>query len=367
MSSFWVGASLFLFLLLFVVSTRKNTRPKKHHPTSRRPSSSYAPLFFLAFVDLLFAAGVFGWMLDIDVHQASTAARFLPPAWPHLLGTDELSRDVLLRLLFGGRFSLSVALVAGGVSTLSGILFGSIAASVGGKVDDAFLRLCEVAVSMPALPLLLLLVAIPSASFSAIAPPPWVLSLAVVVVGAAGFAAFQLPHHRVAYAGLASLALIFLFIGSAFLAFSRGQGPSAAALRIVLLLCAFSWVRAARLARAEILRLMQSELLWASKALGAPWHIRWRTLFLPHLQWIFFSVGALECASVFLAEAALSYLGFGLQPPWSSWGRMLLGALERVHHHPLQAFLPALCIVTCAFFLQRVGEGLRKAMDPNDI
>ncbi|MBY0335547.1 MAG: ABC transporter permease [Acetobacteraceae bacterium] len=233
--------------------------------------------------------------------------RFAPPSAAQPLGTDELGRDVLLRLLYGARVSLAVGLAAALAATLIGTVVGLWAAWRGGWVDAALMRLADGLLALPALPLLVILAALdPSA------------------VG--------LP---------------------------RGEAASDM-LRIAALLAAFGWVGVARLVRATALSVLARDFVRAARALGvSEARLLWRHV-LPQLGPPVAIATALAVGGAVLAESVLSFLGLGIAPPAPSWGNMLANAQELVFQAPLAALWPGLAILLCVAGCNLVADGVAR-------
>ena len=231
-----------------------------------------------------------------------------PGAFGHILGTDENGRDLLARLLVGARISLTVALFAVIMEITIGTLLGSISGYYGGWVDFIIMRITDVVLSIPLLPLLLVLTAI--------------------VAGSSNKAAL-------------SFGVIVLIIGLT------------------------SWPSVARLVRASFLSLREREFAEAARALGNPdANIIFRHL-LPNALAPIIVQATLEVANVIILESTLSFLGFGIQPPTASWGNMLANAQSNITQAPWAAIFPGLCILITVLAINYLGDGLRDALDPN--
>jgi peptide/nickel transport system permease protein len=225
----------------------------------------------------------------------------------HLLGTDENGRDLLSRLMYGAQISLTVAFFAVAMELLIGTLFGALAGYYGGWVDYWLMRLVDVFLSIPLLPLLLVLTAIVSATSSKA---------------------------------------------------SLGFGV------IVVIIGALSWPPVARLVRASFLSLREKEFCEAARALGnRDGRIIVRHL-LPNAVAPIIVQGTLEVANVIILESTLSFLGFGIQPPTASWGNMLANAESNMAIAPWVAIFPGLCILVTVLAINYLGDGLRDALDP---
>jgi len=226
----------------------------------------------------------------------------------HPLGTDEVGRDLLSRLLFGARISLTVGLFAVIMEVLIGATLGAIAGYYGGWVDYALMRLTDVFLSIPLLPLLLVLTAIVAASSSKAA-----LSFGVIVI----------------------------IIG------------------------ALSWPPVARLVRASFLSRREREFAEAARALGNnDARIIFRHL-LPNAIAPIVVQATLDVANVIILESTLSFLGLGIQPPTASWGNMLANAQSNLQTAWWAAVFPGLCILVTVLAINYIGDGLRDALDPN--
>jgi peptide/nickel transport system permease protein len=226
----------------------------------------------------------------------------------HLLGTDENGRDLLARLMFGARISLTVALFAVFMEITIGTVLGAIAGYYGGWVDFIIMRVTDVVLSIPLLPLLLVITAI--------------------VAGTSQKAAL-------------SFGVIVLIIGF------------------------LTWPAVARLVRASFLSLREREFAEAARALGnRDGRIIFRHL-LPNAVAPIIVQATLEIANVIILESTLSFLGFGIQPPTASWGNMLANAQSNITVAPWAAIFPGLCILITVLAINYLGDGLRDALDPN--
>jgi peptide/nickel transport system permease protein len=226
----------------------------------------------------------------------------------HLLGTDENGRDLLARLIFGARISLTVAFFAVLMEITIGTVLGAISGYYGGWVDFVIMRVTDVVLCIPLLPLLLVITAI--------------------VAGTSNKAAL-------------SFGVIVLIIGG------------------------LSWPAAARLVRASFLSLREREFAEAARAIGNnDGRIIFRHL-LPNAIAPIIVQATLEVANVIIYESTLSFLGFGIQPPTASWGNMLANAQSNASTAPWAAIFPGLCILITVMAINYVGDGLRDALDPN--
>lgn len=226
----------------------------------------------------------------------------------HTLGSDENGRDLLSRLMFGARISLTVGVAAVIMELIIGTALGAMAGYYGGWVDYVMMRITDVFLSIPLLPLLLTLTAIVAASSSKA---------------------------------------------------SLGFGV------IVLIIGALSWPGVARLVRASYLSLREREYTEAAKALGnGDARIILRHL-LPNAVAPIIVQATLDVANVIVLESTLSFLGFGIQPPTASWGNMLANAEANLEVAWWAAVFPGLCILITVLAINYIGDGLRDALDPN--
>jgi peptide/nickel transport system permease protein len=225
---------------------------------------------------------------------------FATPSAEHWLGSDEYGRDVLTRIAYGGRVSLGIALLGTTVALLTGTCVGALAAYYGGWIDMVLMRFVDVMLSIPAIFLLIL-------------------------VGS------LLP-----------------------------LGPVALAVIIALL----SWFGVARLVRAEILSVKRRDYVDAARVVGASdWTIVTRHI-LPNVLHIIIVAATLAVPGFILTEAALSFLGFGVQPPTPSWGNMLTNATQYFYSSISLVFIPGFFITITVLALSTVGDALRDALDP---
>ncbi|MDB5375934.1 MAG: Peptide transporter permease [Rubritepida sp.] len=254
-------------------------------------------------VALLLASALFAPFLSPqDPTLLDTALRFRPPFadWRFPLGTDELGRDTLSRLLFGGRVSLTVGLVAMITTVMTGALIGITAGFIGGIVDTLLMRFVDTMLCFPQVFLLLVVAAF---------VPPTLLSISLVI-------------------GLTS------------------------------------WMEVSRIVRAEILHLKEQDFVAAARALGASRaRIMFREL-LPNAAAPILVAATLKVASAVLMESYISYLGYGVQPPLASWGNMLTNAQGYFDTVPWLAILPGVAITLTVVGFNFLGDGLRDALDP---
>jgi peptide/nickel transport system permease protein len=264
----------------------------------------------LAFIALFAALGHVAYPVDPNaIDQVNwTGYPLAPGVAGHVLGTDENGRDLLARLIAGAQISLTVAVSAVIMQVVIGSVLGAIAGYYGGWIDFWIMRFTDVVLSIPLLPLLLVLTAIVSAT-----------------------------------SNKASLSFVV----------------------IVVLIGGLTWPPTARLVRASFLSLREREFTEAARAIGGgDMRIIFRHL-LPNAVAPIIVQATLSVAGVILTESVLSFLGFGIQPPQASWGNMLANAQSNITIAPWVAIFPGLCILIVSLSINYLGDGLRDALDPN--
>lgn len=276
--------------------------------------SRYLPLtFLLGLLALCFSAGAIESALSLTGNEADLGSRFLPPSSAHYLGTDELGRDVLIRLLYGGQVSLLVAISAGLVAAFIGTTIGIAAGYAGGKWDALLMRFADMLISLPALPLLIILSALD--------------------IGKLGLGDFA-------------------------------NAPSASLYKIIAIISLLSWTTVARLARARTLTLKEMDFVRAARALGMTgFKIVLRHIF-PNLLGTVVVATALTAGNIILVESVLSFLGLGIQPPLPSWGNMLTNAQETIWEHARLTVYPGAMIFVTVLAFNFLGDRLQHKLDP---
>ena len=253
------------------------------------------------------------WM-GLDATLVDLFNRFAPPDATHPLGTDEAGRDVLLRLLYGGRVSLFVGLVTAVFAAIIGTAVGLVAGYYGGRLDRALMRFTDGVISLPLLPLLIVLAAVDLNKLPL--PESWV------------------------------------------------QAEAVSLYRIVVIIALVGWTTVARLVRGATLSVRAREYVLAAEALGArPWRIM-LTHILPNVASPIVVSTTLSAGAIILLESVLSFLGLGIQPPMPSWGNMLTNAQELIWQAPQLAVYPGLLIFAAVIAFNFLGDGLQDALDP---
>jgi peptide/nickel transport system permease protein len=267
-----------------------------------------AVVLVLISLTAIFAKALPLWDPNFIDQQNWSGYPLAPGTAGHILGTDEAGRDLLSRLIYGAQISLTVALFAVLMEIVIGTIVGAIAGYYGGWIDYTLMRVTDVFLAIPLLPLLLVLTAIVAASSNKAA-----LGFGVIVVIIGGL----------------------------------------------------SWPAVARLVRASFLSLREKEFCEAARALGnRDGRIIFRHL-LPNAVAPIIVQATLEVAGVIILESTLSFLGFGIQPPTASWGNMLANAESNMSIAPWVAIFPGLCILVTVLAINYLGDGLRDALDPN--
>jgi peptide/nickel transport system permease protein len=278
----------------------------------RRHRLAVAGLAVLLLMMLAVALGPFVWRAPIN--NIDFAAQLSGPSWTHPFGTDDLGQDVLARMLYGGRISLAVGLAAMAVAVVVGTIIGAMAGMSRGSVDLVLMWLTDLFLSLPALPLLLLIIYL-----------------------------FRDPLKAVVGPQLGVFILIVAVIGG------------------------LRWMQVARLVRAQFLSLREKEFVEAARALGAT---RWRQVvrhILPNSLGPVIVAGTVDVAAAIIAESTLSFLGLGFPPDIPTWGRILYDAKDYLDIAPHWALIAGAAIFLAVLSINFVGDGLRDALDPRKV
>lgn len=343
---------------------------------------AYISLIILAFFALLSAfASVIEHALGVSHQTASLIGANLPPAWPHILGTNELGQDVFTRLIHGGRISLSVGFISAFTSVIIGAIIGLFAGYFGGKIDAILMRFTDAMLSIPVLPLMIVFAALDLATIFSSKTGGGTLGLAFLVVMSlflvmrfvADFGEkSRVPQYFmrlvVDSAMVAGFFLLAYFLVFRLIPWGKvSDGNFASVIKLILIIVFFGWMTVARLARASAMQLKNLEFVVAAQALGAS-HVRvLLSHILPNALAPIIVAATLEVGGNILYEAALSFLGLGIQPPVSSWGNMLNNAVEYIKSTPSLAFWPGLFILVTVACFNFLGDGMRDALDPHQV
>jgi len=262
---------------------------------------------------VLMAAAIFApFITPYEPEAIDLLNKMQAPTLEHPMGTDELGRDMLTRILHGGRISLSIGILAMWLAIVIGILVGGLAGYFGGWVDTILMRFTDMMLTFP--------------------------SLFVLIVFSLALRELPIPALR----------------GTAF----------ASVISIVLVISALSWMSVARLVRASFITLKEQEFIESARGMGAGnFHIMMRHL-LPNSISPIIVAATFRVATSITTESGLSYLGFGVQPPTATWGVMLRTAQPQMSIAPWTAIFPGLMIFAAVMTINFIGDGLRDALDP---
>lgn len=269
-------------------------------------------VFGLVVVGIITLSVIFmPWFYRIPVDKIDFLASSAPPSWQHPFGTDSLGQDQLARILQGGRVSLTVGVASMAVAIFLGTTIGAIAGFYGGIVDGILMRITDLFLALPQLPLLLLIVYL-----------------------------FRDAMKKIAGAELGVFILIVLLIGG------------------------LNWMSVARLVRANFLKLRELEFVSAARAIGAkPTRLIWIHLF-PNVLSVIIVAATLAVGNAIITESTLSFLGLGFPPDVPTWGRMLFDAKDYLESAPHMAIFPGMAIFLTVLSINYIGDGLRDALDP---
>ena len=258
---------------------------------------------------------VFGPLVwKVAINEIDFGARLKGPSLTHPFGTDDLGQDIFARMLYGGRISLAVGLAAMAMAVLVGVTIGAIAGVSRGGVDAALMWLTDLFLSLPQLPLLLL--------------------------------------------------LIYLFRDSLKTAFGPEVGVF---ILIVLVIGGFRWMPVARLVRAQFFSLREKEYVEAARALGASTSRQVVRHILPNTMGPVIVAGTIDVAAAIIAESTLSFLGLGFPPDIPTWGRLLFDSKDYLDIAPHWALAAGTAIFLTVLTINFIGDGLRDALDPRKV
>jgi peptide/nickel transport system permease protein len=278
----------------------------------RRHRLAAVSVVVLALLALAILIGPLLW--PVAINDIDFTARLSPPSWDHPFGTDDLGQDLLARMIYGGRISLAVGFAAMAVAMFAGTIMGAVAGISRGSIDAALMWVTDLFLSLPQLPLLLL--------------------------------------------------VIYLFRDM----LKNIVGPEGGVfILIVLVIGGFRWMPVARLVRAQFLSLREKEFVEAARALGASnWRLVVRHI-LPNALGPVIVAGTIDVAAAIIAESTLSFLGLGFPPDIPTWGRLLFDAKDYLDIAPHWALFAGGAIFLTVIAINFIGDGLRDALDPRKV
>ena len=254
------------------------------------------------------------WLWQVPINAIDFEARMQGPSWAHPLGTDDLGQDLLARMLYGGRISLAVGLAAMVIAISFGVVIGAVAGMSKGPVDVFLMWVTDLFLSLPQLPLLLL--------------------------------------------------IFYLFNDT----LKKWIGPEAGVfVLVVAVIGGLRWMPVARLVRAQFLTLREKEFVEAARALGAsPWR-QVTVHILPNAMGPVIVAATIDVAAAIIAESTLSFLGLGFPPDIPTWGRILFDAKDHMDVAVHWTLFPGALIFITVLTINYIGDGLRDAYDPRRV
>ncbi|HHV78849.1 MAG TPA: ABC transporter permease [Firmicutes bacterium] len=267
----------------------------------RRLKMNRLAMLGLAMVLFLLAAAILGPILspygydDQDLGRADQ-----PPSMQHPCGTDRLGRDLLVRVLYGARISLSIGFVSSLINLTIGVAYGAISGFAGGRLDELMMRVVDILYAIPTLLVVIML---------------------MVVLGS-------------------GLTNIYIALGISY------------------------WLTMARIVRGQILTIKEQEYVLAARLIGVPYlRVLWKHL-IPNAMGPIIVYSTLSIPNAIFLEAFLSFIGLGVAAPRASWGTLASEGIQSMRSYPWQLFFPALAISICLLGFNFLGDGLRDALDP---
>ena len=257
-------------------------------------------IWFIIVLAFIFVALLAPYLAPYNVYTQDLNNRLIPPEKGHIMGFDDLGRDILSRVIYGSRISLRVGIFTVTISTIFGIFIGSIAGYFGGRVDETIMRVIDILLAFPGI----------------------LLAIAIISI--------------------------------------LGPGLN----NVIIALCLVGWVTYARLVRGQILSIKENEYVLAVKALGAStprilvFHI------IPNIISPVMIQATLGIAGAIVGEASLSFLGLGTQAPTPSWGSMLNDGRRFILNAPHMTTFPGIAIMLVVMGFNFLGDGLRDILDP---
>jgi peptide/nickel transport system permease protein len=283
--------------------------------TWRRFRRHHLAIFGGVVLAVMVAAVMLGpFVYRVPIDAIDFKAKLKSPSWAHPLGTDDLGQDLLARMLYGGRISLAVGVTAMLIATSVGTAVGAAAGQMRGAMDHALMRVTDLFLSLPQLPLLLL--------------------------------------------------IVYLFRD----ALKKALGPEAGVfILIVVVIGGLRWMPVARLVRAQFLSLREKEFVEAARSLGAAPLRQIVRHILPNAVGPVIVAGTIDVAAAIIAESSLSFLGLGFPPDIPTWGRILYDAKDNLDFAPHWALFPGTAIFLTVLSINYIGDGLRDALDPRKV
>jgi len=281
-------------------------------------STAVISLSFLSLMILIILfTPIYELLRAADPNRVDLFNRFLGPSRTYILGTDELGRDLMLRLLNGGKVSLSIGLIASVIAGSIGTVLGLTSGYFGGKIDSIIMRFADIIISLPLLPLLIVLTAI----------------------------------------DLSKLGIPQTYIDM----------PFFSTFKIIIIISIVGWPTIARLVRAATLTAREEDFIQVALAQGyGPTRIIFRHI-LPNVTSPIIVATTLAIGNIILFESVLSFLGLGVQPPIASWGNMLTGAQELIYEDPKLAIWPGTLIFLTVIAFNFLGDSLQRAFRTRSI
>jgi peptide/nickel transport system permease protein len=266
----------------------------------------------LAVIVVAVVAGPF--VYRVPINEIDFKAKLKGPSWAHPLGTDDLGQDLLARVLYGGRISLAVGVAAMVIAISVGTVVGAVSGYGGGATDQVLMRITDLFLSLPQLPLLLL--------------------------------------------------IVYLFRDM----LKKLLGPEAGMfILIVAVIGGLRWMPVARLVRAQFLSIREKEFVEAARGLGVSPFRQVARHILPNALGPVIVAGSLDVATAIIAESSLSFLGLGFPPDIPTWGRILFDAKDNLDFAPHWAVFPGTAIFLTVLSINYIGDGLRDALDPRKV
>ncbi len=278
----------------------------------QRHRLAYLGLWVLGLLVLAVLLGP--WLYKVGINDIDFQARLASPSWKHPMGTDDLGRDLLARMLYGGRISLAVGFAAMLVAMVVGVAIGAIAGISAGWLDAALMWVTDLFLSLPRVPLLLVLIFF-----------------------------FRDPLKQVFGPEIGIFLLVVAVIGG------------------------FGWMPVARLVRAQFFSLREKEFVEAARALGASTQRQVLRHILPNSLGPVIVAATIDVAAAIIAESTLSFLGLGFPPDIPTWGRILFDAKDYLDIAMHWSLFPGMAIFITVLTINFIGDGLRDALDPRRV